>query len=134
MPSLNRATIMGHLGKDPEPAGENGCKFSVATSERWTDKTSGEKKERTDWHNIVVWGAQSEACKKYLSKGSLVFVEGRISTRSYEKDGQKHYMTDIVADRVQFLDSKKSDDTAPAAKAAQTVFKGAKTVSEDVPF
>ncbi len=106
--SVNKAILIGRLGRDPEvrylPSGQAMAKFSVATSESYTDRNQT-KQERTDWHNIVVWGKQAELCGQYLKKGREVYIEGRISTRSYEaKDGSgKRYTTDIVAQRVQFL-------------------------------
>jgi len=100
--------LIGNLGRDPEvrylPSGNPVANFSIATSENYTDR-NGTKQERTDWHNIVVYGKQAELCGQYLKKGRQVFVEGRISYRNYEaKDGSgKRYVTDIVAQRVQFL-------------------------------
>src|SRR5690606_26707219 len=107
---VNKAIILGNLGKDPEVrftnSGQAVCQFSVATSERWLD-SDGNKQERTEWHNVVVWGKQAENCGQYLNKGSQVFVEGRIQTRSYDdKDGNKRYMTEIVAKDVRFLGGK----------------------------
>jgi single-strand DNA-binding protein len=78
------------------------CNLRVATSETWKDK-SGAKQEKTEWHRVTVWGEQGENASKYLSKGREVYIEGKLQTRSYDKDGQKHYATDIVADRVVFL-------------------------------
>jgi single-strand DNA-binding protein len=105
---LNKAMIIGRLGRDPElrftQSNTAVCTFSVATDERWTDKASGEKKEETEWHKIVVWGRQGENCNEYLSKGRLVFIEGRIKTREWEdKKGERRWTTEIVAQRVQFL-------------------------------
>ena len=104
MPSLNRVELIGHLGRDPELKYTNGgkavVKFSVATS-----FGSGDQ-EQTEWHNVVTWEKQAEACNKVLSKGDLVHVEGRMVTRSYEKDGVKRYSTDVVAHRVLFLKTK----------------------------
>ena len=104
---VNKVIIVGNLGKDPEvrftPSGRAVCKFPVATSERWTDQ-QGQKQERTEWHNIVVWGKQAETCGQYLAKGRQVFVEGSIHTRSYDdKDGNKRYITEITARDVRFL-------------------------------
>ena len=110
MAGVNKAIILGRLGRDPEirysQQGLAIVNFSVATSEVWYDKASGEKKESTQWHRIVVFGKPAENCEKYLSKGSQVYIEGRIQTSDYEKDGQKHYSTDIVANTVQFLGGK----------------------------
>ena len=106
--SVNKVLLIGNLGRDPEvrylPSGNPVANFSIATSENYTDR-NGAKQERTDWHNIVVYGKQAELCGQYLKKGRQVFVEGRISYRNYEaKDGSgKRYVTDIVAQRVQFL-------------------------------
>jgi single-strand DNA-binding protein len=104
---VNKAIILGNLGKDPElrftPSGRAVARFPVATTERWTDQNK-ERQERTDWHNIVVWGKQAETCSQYLSKGRQVYVEGSIRTRSYDdKDGNKRYVTEIVARDVRFL-------------------------------
>lgn len=112
--SVNKAMIIGRLGNNPEvktiSTGNTVANFSIATSENWLK--DGEKQERTEWHRIVVWGKMADICGKYLSKGSSVYVEGRIQTRSWEdKDGQKRYTTEINAQRVQFLDTKKSQNT-----------------------
>lgn len=105
--SVNLAILVGNLGKDPEvrftPSGRAVANFPIATSETWTGQ-DGNRQERTDWHNIVVWGKQAESCGQYLSKGRQVFIQGSIRTRSYDdKDGNKRYVTEIVAQRVQFL-------------------------------
>ena len=105
--SLNKVLLIGNLGKDPEvrftPSGKAVARFSIATSETWNDQ-DGQKQERTEWHNIVVWGKQGESCGQYLSKGRQVFIEGQIRNRQYDdKDGNKKYITEITAMRVQFL-------------------------------
>ncbi len=104
---VNKAILIGNLGKDPEvrftPSGRAVAKFSVATTERWNDQ-QGQKQEKTEWHNIVVWGKQAETCGQYLAKGRQVFVEGRITNRSYDdKDGNKRYISEIIARDVRFL-------------------------------
>lgn len=107
MASLNKAMIIGNIGREPElsylPNGDGVANFSVATNETWTDKNSGEKKQRTEWFNVVAWRRLAETCAEYLSKGQQVYVEGKMQTRSWEKDGQKHYRTELVADQVVFL-------------------------------
>jgi single-strand DNA-binding protein len=113
MSGINKAIIVGRLGRDPEirytPGGVAIANFSVATSEEWKDKESNEKKERTEWHRIVAFAKLGEICGEYLSKGKLVYIEGKIQTRSWEdKDGNKKYTTEIVASDVQFLDKKDS--------------------------
>lgn len=114
MAGVNKVIIVGNLGQDPEirymSDGTAVANFSVATSMTWKDKQTGEKKELTEWHRIVAWRALGELCGKYLSKGRQVYVEGRLQTRSWEKDGVTRYTTEIVANEVQFLGSR--DDGA----------------------
>jgi len=105
--SVNKAILIGNLGKDPEVRFTNNGKavarFPIATSEVWTDG-DGNRQERTEWHNIIVWGKQGETCGQYLSKGRQVYVEGSIRNRSYDdKSGNKRYITEIVAQRIRFL-------------------------------
>jgi single-strand DNA-binding protein len=108
MGSVNKVILVGNLGADPElkytPSSRPLCNLRIATTDVFKDK-SGQRQERTEWHRVTVWGDQAENCNKYLSKGRSVYVEGRLQTRSYDKEGQKHYATDIVADRVVFLGS-----------------------------
>ena len=106
MAGVNKAIILGHLGRDPElrylQSGQPVCKLNIATSRRYTNKNN-EAVEETEWHRVSVWGKQAEHCNNYLTKGRQVYVEGRLRTSSYDKDGQKHYTTEIVADTVQFI-------------------------------
>jgi len=106
MGSVNKVILIGNLGADPElkytPSNRPLCNLRIATTEVFKDK-SGQRQEKTEWHRVTVWGDQAENCNKYLAKGRSVYVEGRLQTRSYDKDGQKHYATDIVADRVVFM-------------------------------
>jgi single-strand DNA-binding protein len=111
MSGINKVILIGRLGQDPEvrytPSGVAVANFSIATSEEWTEKDSGEKKERTEWHRIVAWRRLGEICGEYLSKGRQVYIEGRLQTRSWEdRDGNKKYTTEIVASDVQFLGSR----------------------------
>ena len=108
MAGINKVILIGNLGRDPElrytQNGQPVANFSLATSEQWTDKNSGEKVEKTEWHRIVVWGRSAEHCSKYLSKGRTVYIEGRLQTRDWEdKEGQKRSTTEINAQTVQFL-------------------------------
>ncbi len=110
MASVNKAIIVGHLGRDPEvrftQSGQAMARFSVATTDTWMDRDNS-RQERTEWHNIVVWGKQAELCGQYLSKGRLVYIEGRIQTRKVEdKEGKERYFTDINARQVTFLGSR----------------------------
>jgi single-strand DNA-binding protein len=108
MGSVNKVILVGNLGADPElkhtPSNRALCNLRLATTEVYKDK-GGQRQEKTEWHRVTVWGDQAENCSKYLSKGRSVYIEGRLQTRSYDKDGQKHYATDVVADRVVFLGS-----------------------------
>jgi single-strand DNA-binding protein len=102
---LNKALLYGNLTRDPElrslPSGMNVVNFSIATNRVFRDR-DGKKQEQTDFHNVVVFGRQADTVSQYLKKGSSVFIEGRMQTRSWEKEGQKMYRTEVVADRVQF--------------------------------
>ncbi|MBL6988438.1 MAG: single-stranded DNA-binding protein [Bacteriovoracaceae bacterium] len=113
--SINKVILIGRLGQDPElkftPSGQAVCKFSVATSEFWKDKNSGQKQEKTEWHRVVVWGKTAEHCNQYLAKGRQVFLEGKLQTSSWDgPDGQKRYKTEIVAANVQFLGGQTTDN------------------------
>ncbi len=110
MAGINKVILIGNLGKDPElrytPSGTAVASFSLATSEKWKDR-DGNMQDKTEWHNIVVWGRQAEIAKEYLSKGRQVYIEGRIQTRSWDdKDGNKRYTTEIIAQRLNFLGSR----------------------------
>jgi single-strand DNA-binding protein len=103
MGSVNKVILVGNLGADPElkytPSNRALCNLRIATTDVFKDK-AGQRQEKTEWHRVTVWGDQAENCSKYLAKGRSVYIEGRLQTRSYDKDGQKHYATDVVADRV----------------------------------
>jgi len=104
--SVNKVILIGNLGADPElrhlPSGISVCGLRIATTENWKDQ-SGIKQEKTEWHRVTAWGATGENCAKYLSKGRSVYIEGRLQTTKYEKDGQTRYSTDITATHVVFL-------------------------------
>jgi single-strand DNA-binding protein len=140
MAGVNKAILIGNLGKDPElrytPGGQAVASFSLATSEKWRDK-DGVMQDRTEWHNIVVWGRQAETAKEYLAKGRPVYVEGRIQTRSWDdKDGNKRYTTEIVAQRLQFLGARdqgptKAPEGGPPEAAVESDLSGE---DDDLPF
>jgi len=122
MAGVNKVILIGRLGADPElrytPSGSAVANFRMATSERWTDK-AGEKQERTEWHRIVAWGRTGEICGEYLHKGSQVYIEGRLQTRSWEdRDGNKRYTTEVVALTMQMLDA--AGDAGKRGKAEST--------------
>jgi len=107
MASLNKVMLIGNLGKDPEvraiPSGVKVANFSIATTESYTDKNN-QKVDKTEWHNIVMWRGLAEVAEKYLKKGNQVFIEGKLTTRSWDdQTGQKKYMTEIVADNMVML-------------------------------
>ena len=109
MSGINKVILIGNLGRDPEMRytqdGSPVCNFSIATSDTWKDKNTGEKREKTEWHRIVTFRRLAEICARYLKKGSKIFIEGKLQTRSYEKDGTTHYITEIVANELTMLDS-----------------------------
>ena len=142
MSGINKAILIGRLGSDPEvrytPSGVAVANFSVATSEEWKDKDSGEKKERTEWHRIVAWRRLGEICGEYLSKGKQVYVEGRIQTRSWDdRDGNKKYTTEIVANDIQFLGSRDASSGGRPSGGGGGGFQGAPgpgPEDDDIPF
>lgn len=114
--SLNKVMLIGNLGRDPEvrhlESGTVNATFTLATSERYRDRTTGETKEQTEWHNIVCWRQLAEFSENYLKKGTQVFVEGKLRSRSYtDQNGNVRYVTEIVADSIQLL-GRKSDNSA----------------------
>jgi single-strand DNA-binding protein len=138
---INKAILVGRLGKDPEvrytPDGAMVTSFSLATDEQWKDK-SGEKVQKTEWHNIVTFGKLAEICGNYLAKGLLVYIEGRIRTRSWEgKDGVERYTTEIIAADMKML-SPKGADRGEARNSSEGHFSPYNDASplpeDDVPF
>lgn len=156
MSSINKAMLIGHLGRDPETRyltnGDAVTNFSIATTDRWKDKTSGEAKETTEWHRIVTFGKLAEIAGEYLKKGSHVFIEGKIQTRKYEdKEGIERYVTEIRANELKFLSRAPGGDDAderstpsrpqqerkpagkpPAKTASKTT--GFEDMPDDLPF
>lgn len=125
---LNKAQLIGYVGKDPAirylADGKAVANFSVATTESWKD--AGAKKERTDWHNIVIYGKLAEIAGEYLKKGSLVYLEGRLQTRSWEKEGETKYATEIVAESMKMLPNGKGHQTQDQEAATPEPVKPAK--------
>ena len=133
---VNTVILVGHIGKDPEmsytPSGLAIAKFSLATSEKRKDDT-GSYVDKTEWHRIVMFGKVAEVAGQYLSKGSLIYLEGKLSYGSYDKDGVKHYTTDIIGNSMQMLSGK--DDEKPKAKhAPPTQSPPSQEEEEDLPF
>ena len=107
MAGVNKVIVLGNLGADPElrssPSGVTTCRLSIATSMNWTDKSSGEKKEKTEWHRVVFFGRSAEVIDQYLKKGQQLYIEGRLQTSKYEKDGIERYSTDIIGESFNFI-------------------------------
>lgn len=121
---LNRVQLIGRLGADPTvrymPSGDPVCSFTLATSERWIDKSTGEKKQNTEWHNIVIFRGLAKIAGEYLKKGSQVYLEGKIKTRKWQdKDGADRYTTEIIAEEMHMLDGKKQEGGSPETQAQQ---------------
>jgi len=139
MSGVNKVIILGNLGQDPElkstPSGASVATVSIATSESWTDKASGEKKEKTEWHRVVFWNRLAEIVGQYLRKGSKVYIEGRLQTRKWQnKDGVDQYTTEIIASEMQMLGGKQNQESpAPAPKPERRVEKGA-AEDDAIPF
>ena len=110
MAAINKAILIGNLGRDPEirytQDGRAVASFSIATTDKWKDKATGENREKTEWHRIVAFGRLGEICGEYLSKGKQVYIEGKLRTRSWEKDGITRYTTEIEANQMQMLGSR----------------------------
>ena len=146
MASVNKVTILGHLGKDPEvrhtASGATICNITVATSRKWKDKSTGENREETDWHRVTFFDRLAEIAGQYLKKGSQFYVEGRLKTRKYtDKDGVEKYTTEIVATELQLLGWREDSGLAPAtaqAHAQRATKPAAKSgfddMDSDVPF
>src|SRR5688500_1080302 len=145
MSGVNKVILIGRLGKDPDVRNlENGAtvaNFTLATSESYKDRTTGEKKEVTEWHNVVLWRGLAEISQKYLRKGDMVYIEGKLRTRSWEKEGVTRYTTEVVADNMTMLSPKSgggggsseyssSERTVPEGARASTT---ADTSTDDLP-
>lgn len=138
MDGLNRVMLMGNLGADPElrmtAGGQAVLKLRLATTESYLDK-SKERQERTEWHNVVVWGKRAEGLSKILTKGDRIFVEGGLRTSSYEKDGDKRYRTEVIASNVILTGgSKGGSRSAPSDDAEPPMGPGADFDDSDIPF
>jgi single-strand DNA-binding protein len=143
--SVNKVILIGNAGRDPEMKylqnGDAICNVTIATSETWKDKTTGEKVEKTEWHRLVFFKRLAEIAGEYIAKGKPIYVEGRLQTRKYEKEGVTHYSTEIVCDKLQLLGGKPAGDEEerPAARPAAKPAAKEKEVDQadfddDIPF
>ncbi len=142
MRGINKVTLIGHLGKDPEiRVLENGdcmAKFSIATTETYKDKT-GERKEQTEWHNIVLWRGLAEIAQKYLHKGNVVYIEGKLQTRNWEQEGVRKNITEIVGDNMVLLERNKNSTetsaiTPPDTTTSTDIFTNDNSGFDTLPF
>ncbi len=155
---INKVILIGNLGRDPETRmttdGRAVCNISVATTKSWRDRGTNEQKERTEWHRVVFFNRLAEIAGEYLRKGSKIYLEGELQTRDWERDGQKHYTTEIVAREMQMLDSKGDasssfpdtggsedaaqpsapDTSAPAAPQSGMDSSSGEDFDDDIPF
>jgi single-strand DNA-binding protein len=146
MSGVNKVILVGRLGKDPEvrnlDIGVAVANFTIATSESYKDKTTGEKKEITEWHNIVLWRGLAEVAQRYLHKGDLVYVEGKLRSRSWEKEGVTRYITEVVGDNMTMLSSKPGGGyssggdmgSAPERSTSESFRAPVDNSTDDLPF
>ena len=151
MASINKVIIIGHLGQDPEvrytPSGAAVCNLRIATTRNWKDKQSGDRKEETEWHSVVLYDRQAEVAGEYLKKGRPVYIEGRLKTRKWQdKEGQDRYTTEIISESMQLLGGKDSDNETSrpthgermaaqrGRQAAPKAATGFDDMADDIPF
>ena len=135
---INKVILVGHLGQDPEtrymPSGGAVTNLRVATTEQWKDKTSGENQERTEWHNVAMFGRLAEISAEYLRKGSQVYIEGRLRTRKWQdRDGNDRWTTEIIANDMQMLGGR-ADSSAPARTSSAAMSGPPNDLDDDIPF
>lgn len=136
--SINKVILIGNVGRDPESrttsSGSTITSVAVATNESWKDKQTGELQERKEWHRVKFFGRQAEIALQYLKKGSQVYIEGKLRTEMYEKDGVKKYATEVVADVMKMLGGKPDSASIQTAPARATAAPKPQAVDEEVPF
>ena len=135
MSGVNKVILIGRLGKDPDvrnlESGATVANFTMATTETYKDKTTGERKEITEWHNIVLWRGLADVAAKYLHKGDLVYIEGKLRTRSWEKEGVTRYTTEVVGDNMTMLGSKGGGSSSGSNQSSQQ-YQSAPASNDDV--
>lgn len=143
MNGVNKVILLGHVGKDPDirysQSGTAVANFSLATTERWKDKNTGEKQERTEWHRCTAWGRSAEVIGEYVKKGSPLFVAGKLQTRKWQdKEGVDRYTTEIVVDEFQLLGGRgggdQQEDARPATSASKKPAASQQDFDDEVPF
>ena len=139
MGSVNKVILVGNLGRDAElrytPGGAPVATLNLATTEVWNDK-GGQRQEKTEWHRVVLWGKTAESLNEYLVKGKQIYLEGRLQTRQWEKDGQKHYTTEVKADRIVLLGGGRGGDRGDRGDVgyAEPMASAAPITDDDIPF
>ena len=139
---VNKVILVGNVGNDPEvrymPNGNAVANISIATSDSWKDRNTGEQQERTEWHRVVFFNRLAEIVEQYVKKGTKLYLEGRLQTRSYEQDGVKKYSTEIVANEMQMLDSKGGNTDFDAnnnpSSGAPSSLSSTDIIDDDIPF
>ena len=136
---INKVILVGNLGQDPEvkytAGGTAVTTLSIATSDSWKDKETGEDRERTEWHRVVLWRRLAEIAGEYLKKGSKVYIEGQLQTRKWEQEGQTRYTTEVIASEMQFLDSKGSSNNSDQGVSRMEPEAADESIEdEDIPF
>jgi single-strand DNA-binding protein len=144
MRGVNKVILVGTVGKDPEtkymPNGNAVSNLSLATSEQWKDKNTGEKQEKTEWHRVTFYQKLAEIVSEYVKKGSKIYIEGKLQTRSWEQDGVKKYVTEVIADSMQMLDGKPSQENTSSGNSSQGAAKSHRAppvdddFNSDIPF
>ena len=146
MSGVNKVILVGRLGKDPEvrhlESGASVANFTMATSENYKGRTTGEKKEITEWHNVVLWRGLADVASKYLHKGDMVYIEGKLRTRSWEKEGVTRYTTEVVGDNMTMLSPKSSGGgnpeyaptSASPSRKSDDDYQAPDSSSDDLPF
>ncbi|CAN5185342.1 single-stranded DNA-binding protein [soil metagenome] len=136
MAGVNKVILVGRLGKDPEVRNlENGAtvaNFSIATTETYKDKTTGEKKDITEWHNIVLWRGLAEIAAKYLHKGDMIYIEGKLRTRSWEKENVTRYTTEVVGDNMTMLSTKRDAGSGGSSQESRPSVAPQHSASEEL--
>ena len=135
---VNKAIIVGNVGDDPDirtmPNGNQVVNLSIATSDEWKDKNTGEKKEKTEWHRCVFFNKIADIAAQYVNKGSKLYIEGRLQTRSYEQNGVKKYSTEIVVNDMRMLDSKNTNSNNEVKEASKNDMAKFDSFDDDIPF
>ncbi len=135
---VNKVILVATVGKEPEikymPSGGAVCNLSAATNESWKDKQTGEKKERTEWHRLTFYNRLAEIVGEYIHKGSQIYIEGSLRTRDYEKEGQKHYVTEIIVGNMQMLGGKQESQKEKAPIASESSETSGDFQDDDIPF